>query len=904
VLVGRWDEGIEQDQEAVAGFAREGYDDVQNRLNRWKDHPDAPFRQVGSQWRVNGKEDAWLLLSRFANKDLLERFEELAISVLSEEDPKRGLDDEERLMPRPSTPTRKYSDALRAGLADTIGMLGILDASNKKVELADGTNPSVYASRIVRDILSKSTENQDFWLDLAPHLQQLSEAAPEDFLRAIEQDLESDEPSVLTLFDPQPGFMSPNYEFPNLLWSLEQLAWSSTHFTRVVSILAKLASEAPETEIVNGPDRSLLSFYRVWMPQCGAPLDQRLAALDRIRNSNPEEAWHLMSRLLPKDFDSATSQSGPGRRAVIWREWPHEAERPTLKERDEALREVSARIIEDASENHERLLSLISKLPSLHQESRDPFLDLVEEAIDEIENEEWRDGIRNGLRKVINRQMASDQRTITDTTLDRLESIAASVEESDPIKSNQWLFSQRPDLPVDVEDYIEELGRCRHEALEEIYDASGVQGIAEFAAVVDLPHRVGIRSAELDFSDEETNDILDLLGSSGAKTTFAEGFVAVCSHNNEGWIGKYLDRETLEKWDAEHRVAALLQLPPSADLLDLVESLGPDTAQRYWQQKNSFWTDDQALFERALRSWIAHQRPRRAVDELAMRTYDDGFTIGPELVIEALTSSLGVDPEEDPTPIESHDIAHLLSYLRRSEEIDDTTIEHLEWSYFPLLKDEIRMRRVSNHSSEQSGDRLLLHRRLGRDPAFFVEVVSYAFKQDNQKEVTTEEENLAKRAYDLLDSWHEVPGYDAATDSIDEDFLFEWLDKAIDLLEEKELVHGGHIAIGKMLRWGPDEEDGIWPHPAICEAIEKLASDIVDDEFRTEVFNSRGTTSRGVFSGGQQERSLAERYESYAQKLDAKWPRVASILRQLADTYRSYARHIDERAERDEDDMG
>jgi hypothetical protein len=214
------------------------------------------------------------------------------------------------------------------------------------------------------------------------------------------------------------------------------------------------------------------------------------------------------------------------------------------------------------------------------------------------------------------------------------------------------------------------------------------------------------------------------------------------------------------------------------------------------------------------------------------------------------------------------------------------------------------MRRVSNHSSEQSGDRLLLHRRLGKDPAFFVEVVSYAFKQDNQKKVTTEDENLAKRAYSLLDSWHEVPGYDAATGSIDEDFLFEWLDKAIDLLEEKEFVRGGHIAIGKMLRWGPDEEDGIWPHPSICKAIEKLASDIVDDEFRTEVFNSRGTTSRGVFSGGQQERSLAERYESYAQKLDAKWPRVASILRQLADTYRSYARHIDKQAERDEDDMG
>jgi hypothetical protein len=71
-----------------------------------------------------------------------------------------------------------------------------------------------------------------------------------------------------------------------------------------------------------------------------------------------------------------------------------------------------------------------------------------------------------------------------------------------------------------------------------------------------------------------------------------------------------------------------------------------------------------------------------------------------------------------------------------------------------------------------------------------------------------------------------------------------------------------------------------------------------------EVYNSRGVTSRGPHEGGRQERALVKKYDGYAEQVETKWPRAASILRGLADTYRSEAERMDRWAERDQDDFG
>jgi len=262
-------------------------------------------------------------------------------------------------------------------------MLGVLGEIDGGPQPGDGANTDAYAVRIVRTLLTEAFNDSELWLDLAPHLRQLAEADPDTFLSILEEDLKEDEPGVVILFEGRPGLLSPNYPYPNLLWALRRLAWSSEHFTRVADILARLADIAPKTKIANSPARTLHSFFRLWLPQCGASLSHRFDALDRIRRNTPGVAWNLMLRLLPTGHDSASIDSGPGFRGVLWREWPNEAKKPTRQEWLNSVEKLSNRIVEDVEGNPDRWTSLIGDIHHLYPSARNTALDKLEKEIEE-----------------------------------------------------------------------------------------------------------------------------------------------------------------------------------------------------------------------------------------------------------------------------------------------------------------------------------------------------------------------------------------------------------------------------------------------------------------------------------------------------------------------------------------
>jgi hypothetical protein len=907
ILVGQWDQSKEGDRKAVEQLAETTYEEIRNRLNQWRNVAEPPFKQVGSNWRVNAKEVAWRLLCQYADRSLIERFADFAINVLTEKDPQRELSEGEQLTPRPDHPERSHSDALRKGIADTVGMLGVLGDIENGPQPGDGIDTSAYATRIVRELLERALEDPDLWLDLAPHLRQLAEAAPDTFLSLLEQDLRAESPSLLVLFEGRPGLISPKYPYPELLWALHRLAWSSAYFTRVVSILARLTEYAPETQIANSPMRKLHSFFRIWLPQCGASRSHRFDALDKIRGDVPEVAWVLMLRLLPTGRDSASIESGPGFRGVLWREWPNEAERPSGKERIESIKELSRRIAEDVKGRPDRWLSLIDDVHHLPPEAFDSAVSHLEEKIDDIGNEEWKRDLRDKLRGELNRHRAYSDAdwSMPDDRLERLAQLLEKLKEEDTVEKAQWLFSVRPNLPVDAHSYNEVLNKRRTEALREIVKEEGYEGVVRFVESVDRPAEVGRVYASLEPNASATEGILGFLDGAGARRRLAEGFVKYASRD-ESWRQEHLDVETLKEWDVSKRVSALLQCPLTEEVFDLVDRFGEDTARLFWRKAEDVRRSGE-LMNRAAKNWIQHDRPRLAIHRLAMATHNESVSVDPDLAQMALAKGARIDPETDPATIDPHHVNRLLTLLRQNaegEDVDPSTIEQLEWDYLPAIRSHLRTVRSSDHYAPDESEQLLLHRRISQDPEFFVELVDLRFKRDSEDESTTQNEVAVERAFLLLESWREVPGYIHSEDSIDEEHLQNWLEQVESLLQEKDLVTGGHIAIGQMLRWGPGEDDGIWPVPAVCNALEDLNSEVVDNHFHMEVYNSRGVTSRGPHEGGGQERALAEKYDGYAEQVESKWPRAASILRGLADTYRSEAERMDRWAERDQDDFG
>ena len=112
---------------------------------------------------------------------------------------------------------------------------------------------------------------------------QFAEASPKVFLDAVESDLEQGDPIIQTMFDR--GF------YTHLLWAFEKLAWEKNGvFERIVFALARMSSFRTNGSSSSSPQKTLLAFFRSWLPQCAASLDERNRVLRRLTDMNIRRA--------------------------------------------------------------------------------------------------------------------------------------------------------------------------------------------------------------------------------------------------------------------------------------------------------------------------------------------------------------------------------------------------------------------------------------------------------------------------------------------------------------------------------------------------------------------------------------------------------------------------------------
>jgi hypothetical protein len=121
--------------------------------------------------------------------------------------------------------------------------------------------------------------------------------------------------------------------------------------------------------------------------------------------------------------------------------------------------------------------------------------------------------------------------------------------------------------------------------------------------------------------------------------------------------------------------------------------------------------------------------------------------------------------------------------------------------------------------------------------------------------------------------------------TIDREKLLSWVERARHELEASGHKKIGDDQLGKFLSHCPDGDDGVWPHESVREIVEKLRSHEFDVALQVGRANARGVTSRSMYSGGDQERELAQKYRADAERIKLKWPRTADILRDLAKSY-------------------
>ena len=875
-LVGKWDGTNEADRVAIGELLGKDYGEWIETLRDDVLRPDAPLMQRDEKWRLVARGEAWGALGNRITDEDLGRLKETAVTVLGERDPQFDLPKGKRFAASVYEKQLQHSERLREGLAETLALVG---SRAKALSFCSQGRAEVTAILTVRQLLHGAS--WDRWAGLNSQLPLLAEAAPDEFLDAVESALVNlDRTPFHEIFSQEGESLTGDGNYiTGLLWAMETLAWSPDHLSRVAVILADLASIDPGGSWANRPANSLADIFLPWHVQTTASFEKRQAALKTMLNEQPTVGWTLLLHLLPHQHASTTGCCQPTWRDYIPRDWKDGV---SQTEYWEQITAYIGLLVELAKESTGKLGELIEHLPELPTPAHESLLNHFrsQKIVNLPESE--RLPLWESLDKLVqqHRKFEDAQWALPEEALSKIEKVANALAPEAPELRYQRLFGdQNFDLLDGRGSYDEQQERLDEErrgAVRTILAEGELKGVLVFAQNVAAPYQVGQALGVIASDDLEAEILPTLLDTTeDAEKQVAAGFVWARHRKLEWtWVDGVLQRE----WTTAQQAKFLALLPFEKEVWSRVSDvLSEQNEKIYWQDVsvNPYGLDRNMTV--AIEKLIEYQRANDAIRCAARTTYEDG-RFNENLATRALLAVL-----EDQSAIEKLDhnsTIELITRLQQSPEVNQDDLFKIEWNFLPWL----------NRFS--SGSPITLEKRLASDPAFFAEVAQLVFrsKKDDQGAAQPDErrKNLAQNAYRLLTDWSKCPGI-LTDDSFDIGAFKTWLDEARRITEETGHRDVAQIQIGRVLTHASPDPNGLWIHEGVAEALNGRDTGEMRSGFTTELSNQRGAFT---FTAGKEERELAQQYRTKADALEARgFVRFATAMRELANQYERDANH-------------
>lgn len=844
LLAGRWREGNEGDCETLSYLAGKPYEEVKRVFQRWEKEIDPPVKCVGDVWMIVSKEDAWELLSAYLTQDDFKLFEAAAFKVLKTPGPKDVV-----FCPPP------FSRHLRNGIADTIALMG---AWGKDIPSSSHPSAQNWAKRIVSNLFLSPDES--VWDSLADVTPTLAEVAPDEFLAALERKTDW------------------RFQFGP---ALETIAWSEDYFSRAALLLAKFAKLTPKNSYSHDhPAKILERIFLLWYPQTSASLEARLRVVDVIRRREPDVSWELLSYLLPEG-GSATFDTARPR----WRDWASQPVSVTHAEYEKSVCEIVERVIADVSASGARWKRLIQSLYLLPAEMRQKVIEKLEAV--EMEPQE-RAILWNALRDCVAwfRERGPQEES------GRLERLLQKFEPENLVERYAWLFTACPVLlevnrSKDYSGYCALLSEKRMDALQSVYQQSGLNGLVELARRIELPFEMGtlLGKSEL-LTDGEENDLLkEFLASEEIRLREFMGYFVQARQQCLGlnWIIAKL-ADGLSFWTPQQRAHFYICLPFSRGIWEAI-SRDLEGESLYWQSVDRIAEKPDDVWY-ALERFIAHGR----LDAVIKQPVE---TLSVERIAELLEMILKMTPVESLFGVFFGDwfnswfLPRLFGALIPSENVTEDRIASLEWAFLPILENGAWSPRF-------------LHKKLTKDPNFFVKLIALI---TNAKDNCQNDRAEVGRAKATLDSWFTPPGMENG--KIDGEQLKNWVTQVRGALAENDRWRKvGDDYIGKLLGGlPPDDQDEVWPHRVVRDIVRDISSEEVEEAMVSVAYSGRGKYNLSLVPSSEESFNQEARYRNFARIVCSEWPRTAAMLRRIADFHRKGAQNgkLDEELRRNLD---
>lgn len=893
LIVGRWDENYDNDKNIISRFACESYEVYSQKLKRWLHTPDSPIVQIGSSWRLTSPLDSWTNASRYLTRKDFELLHTSFNEILNEINPAFDLKPEERYMASIHGKTRQYSGWIREGIVQSLILVSVF---GDELRLDLPLNNQLWVDSIIAELLI--TENSLSWKSIEDLLPLISEASPAEFLNAVEKYLVIDSSPIIALFDEEPGLLFPISYHTGLLWALEGIAWLPEYLSRAALILSKLSAIDPGGNLANRPINSLTQIFKPWLYQTLSNLEERLQVLKLITEREKEIAWTLLCRLLPH-FQEIGHQSYKMR----WRIFNQNLEKSiTYKEKEiwDTHTSVVKLLLSIFDNSEAKLTQLINDSVNLSPNDRDKVLTFIEtnlENIDQVNYSAW-----HSLRKLLShhRSYPDADWSLPESELVRYVKLYSALQPTDEIQKSLWMFDDYcPDFP---EGYVynkdthkekqESINKRRVEELKNIYSNFGIDKIKEISFSVKQPWILGNTLAHIITDEKEVLSLCDFLNNDCDKIQFVHSFIFKKSVlEGINWVFELYEKLKQKCFNNKALAQLFIPLNQNNQLWDFIDSTNITIRNDYWLNvQPDFYhiSIDEKIT--GLNHLMEYKRYFSAID-----ICDQFFNEIPSSLIIKILEKAASEKTNENVRIESYEINQIFESLDKRNDIDQQTFFKLEWLYLPVL---------ASYGNPRNPK--LLHNELSKDPNFFIDVLKWIYKPDNDELDEMESENLtdeqiqnrAENAYELLRTWQQIPGVDEIG-KIDLNFLKKWVQEVRELASKCGRIEVADMHIGRVLAQYP-EKDNDWPPYEVCTIIENVNTDSIKRNFSSAIFNKRGSYSKSPFAGGERERNIAKYFSDLAAIHKNEFPIVSSILEDISKSYKENAKREDERAERRE----
>lgn len=889
-LLGGWSGNKPADREIVAQVSGRPYEDVERALRHLAQVDDAPVLQIGEVWKAKSPLELLDLFGDRITSDELDRFFKIAQSILVTPDPQLDLPDEERHAAQIYGKVRPQSALLIEALCDTLIKLAVRGA---EVPALASTNIEGRVAALVHDLLHNADATR--WLSLASLLPDLAEAAPSEFLKAVEESLaKPDVPVTRLLTETSNSGLLGRCWHSGLLWALERLAWLPERLARVSLILARLSPIKVKGNWANTPLASLVDIYRSWYPRTAADVSQRIAVLDTLIAKEPDAAFELLANLVHLGSDSAHPTA-----RLSWRDDDARVGYgATPAEGDQMDVAAADRLIACSKDHPQRLARLIEKIPIFDKARINTTLALADQFTKSVSDED-REIIRAALRKHIHWHRNYDKASRRDLAqkLKDIEDLYEKLAPKDLIVRYRWLFRDGwPKLPARVRDAGygkrgELVETWRTKALSEVHSERGFSGIEQLA-IACTPHSyyVGLALSKLNIP---VADLAEWVADKGGNFTFNEpltmaisGLLRAVENPRPMQVVKaVLERGRNRGWDPGRTARFLVLGPEHRSTWEIVASCGTEVEQAYWATTTPSprLSIDEGDFEFALRRLLAAGRPRTALQV----SHFDMKKAEPTLLAEMLERFLKGEEPEGPSP-DSWSLGEAIDALEASESLEKDRLMRLEFGLIPALGYEGEQHATSLYSAILS------------DPRLFTELLCILYRPanaDHEDDIPSEASQAAARiAWRVLHHCRRLPG--AQPDgTVDRDSLLKFVDETRELCRQADRLAVCDRRLGEILAQAPEGADGVWPFEPARDVLDRPELEDMRRGFHTGTMNKRGVTSRSPDEGGGQERGLAEEYRRHARALQHSHVNLAAGIEEIARSYERYGQREDVEAQ-------